>query len=63
MAKESEFGGRGPEQSGVFNNKKLNAWEKLRLIYRTGQDKDATAPVDPDVFAGRGPYRPPKFDM
>lgn len=48
----SEFEGTGPTAAGVRNTPVLTASEKLRLMYRTGQDQDPEADVDPLAFQG-----------
>lgn len=48
----SEFEGTGPTAAGVRNTSQLTASEKLKLIYRTGQEQDPEADVDPLAFQG-----------
>lgn len=53
----SEFGGDDPTPAGL-QPKGLDAMtssEKLRLIYRTGQEADPEADVNPEAFRGEIP--------
>lgn len=50
--KPSEFEGTGTTAAGVRNTPQLKAYEKLRLVYLTGQDQDPEADVYPNAFRG-----------
>lgn len=58
----SEFEGTGPERVGVYNHGHiLEAWEKLRIAYRGGQNADQGAiDFDKDDDWGSGGVTDPK---
>jgi hypothetical protein len=52
--KPSEFGGEDSTPAGLQpkGNDALDAQDRLKLIYRTGQSEDPEAPLDPKAFHG-----------
>jgi len=51
--------GRGVHKSGVYGRSKVR--DRLRIIYRTGQDPDtADLNAEPDDWGNGGVQRPPR---
>lgn len=56
----SEYGGKiGDNTVYPKLSDALSSGDKLRLVYQTGQEDDALAPVDKDAFIG-GRVPPPE---